>query len=125
MFVLTPHLRLKMAHPITEIALPRTLYVGKAGGTSSRGTLRARYQAEYKNYVCRNPDLLWQKCANDRSATLKKYLNLWPLHYWYLEMTDVDAIGRLEKGLIRLLNPPLNNQGVAKMRPLGPPVAAF
>lgn len=126
MFVLTSHLRLKMAYPESEATLPRALYVGKAGSSNGSGTLRARYRAEYKNYVCCDPDRLWEETASsDRKAVLRKYLNLWPLHYWYLEIAERETIGRLETSLIKLLNPPLNAQGVTKMRPVGPAVPAF
>jgi hypothetical protein len=126
MFVFNPHLRLKMAHPETETALPRALYVGRAGSASGSGTLRARYRTEYKNYVCCDPDRLWEDVSgNERKHLLRKYLNLWPLQYWYLEIAERETIARLEKGLIKLLNPPLNYQGTAKLRPVGLAGPAF
>jgi len=126
MFVLTPGLRLKMAYPEMEMTLPRALYVGKAGSSSGSGTLRARYRTEYKDYVCCDPDRLWDESPTlDRKSVLKKYLNLWPLQYWYLEVAERETISRLETGLIKLLNPPLNWQGTAKLKPKGSAVPAF
>jgi hypothetical protein len=126
MFVLAPHLRLKMAHSEIETGLPRALYVGRAGTVSGSGTLKARYRTEYKNYVACDPDRLWDETQTlDRRGVLKKYLNLWPLQYWYLEIAERETIGRLETGLIKLLNPPLNSQGTAKLRPIGSAVPAF
>ena len=126
MFVLSPHLRLKMANPECETSLPRVLYVGRAGVSEGSGTLKARYRSEYGKYVCCNPERLWEGAStSNRKTALRKYLNLWPLHYWYLEIAERETIGRLETGLIKLLNPPLNLQGTAKMRPVGPAVSAF
>jgi len=126
MFVLAPHLRLKMAHPETETTLPRALYVGRAGSASGSGTLKSRYRSECKNYVCSDPDRLWEDVSgNERKLMLRKYLNLWPLQYWYLEVEERDKIARLETGLIKLLNPPLNAQGTARLRPVGLAGPAF
>jgi hypothetical protein len=125
MFVLTPQLRLRRAHPQGFSMLPRTLYVGKAGSTDGNGSLKARYRSEYQHYVCRDPERLWEEIVvSDRKALMRKYLNVAPLHYWYLEIAERDTIRRLETSLIKLLNPPLNSQGVTKMR-ISPPVPAF
>jgi hypothetical protein len=126
MFVFNPHLRLKMANPEAETALPRAIYVGRAGTASGNGTLKARYRTEYQKFVCRNPDRLWEDLSgNARKPLLRKYLNLWPLQYWYLEIAERETIARLETGLIKLLNPPLNYQGTAKLRPVGVAGPAF
>ena len=126
MFVFSPHLRLNMARPEAQIGLPRAIYVGRAGSASGSGTLRARYRTEYRNYVCSDPDRLWEDVpSSERKYLLKKYLNLWPLEYWYLEIAKRETITRLEIGLIKLLNPPLNYQGTTKLRPVGTARPAF
>ncbi len=126
MFVLCPNLTLRQAHPEKDVTIPQTLYVGRAGSASGSGTLRARYKSEYRNYVANDPDLLWEETADlDRKASLRKYLNVAPLQYWYLEVENRNYIRGLEAALIKLLNPPLNIQGTLKMRPRGPLVPAF
>jgi hypothetical protein len=126
MFVLAPNLLLRQAHPEREIAIPQTLYVGRAGSASGSGTLRARYKSEYRHYVASDPERLWEESAeSDRKATLRKYLNVAPLQYWYIEVANRDYIKGLEAALIKLLNPPLNIQGTLKMRPRGPLLPAF
>ena len=126
MFVFAPLLFLRQAHPEREVTIPQTLYVGRAGSASGSGTLRARYKTEYRNYVACDPERLWEENPDaDRKATLRKYLNVSPLQYWYLEVENRDYIKGLESALIKLLNPPLNIQGTLKMRPRGPLVPAF
>jgi hypothetical protein len=46
------------------------------------------------------------------------------LEYWYLTLDNVRDIELLEKRLIRMLRPPLNQQHGRRLRP-GKPVPAF
>ncbi len=128
MFVLVPALTLKRAHPERDEQLRYALYVGKAGSRPGlTSSLRSRYKEEYRYYLGQDPDLLWSRVAGPkrREDVLRKYLNLHPLEYWYLEIADREAIDRMEKSLIKLLNPPLNFQGKTKLRPAGKAVPAF
>src|SRR4051812_45987875 len=52
MFVWTPNIALRFAAPPKVERLFWILYVGKAGGTEvQEGTIRSRYQSEYRKYV--------------------------------------------------------------------------
>jgi hypothetical protein len=128
MFVLVPAMMLKVAHPERGEKIRYVLYVGKAGSRPGlTSTLRSRYKTEYRYYVGQNPDLLWRRVADPkrREDILRKYLNLHPLEFWYLEIAERETIDRMEKSLIKLLNPPLNSQGKTKLRPAGKAVPAF
>lgn len=86
------------------------LYVGKASG-DSHGTIRWRYKNEYRQYICQDPERLWNLGATaGRSQRLKKYLNLWPLEFWHKEVGNPENTANLEDRLIKILSPPLNVQ---------------
>ena len=86
------------------------LYVGKASG-GPNATIRYRYENEYKQYLCQDPEQLWEKFATrNRHTLLKTYLCLWPLQFWYKEVRMQSRIKNLEGRLIRMLSPPLNTQ---------------
>ena len=113
MFVYRSHLKLQVAdqsahpldHPITWV-----LYVGRAGSSASERTLRDRYKTEYCKYITGEIENLWSDHPNNqRTAKLKKYLNLWPLEYWFLTIEDRNTIEGLENRLIKLFAPPLNS----------------
>jgi hypothetical protein len=128
MFVLVPELMLNVAHPERSEKLRYALYVGKAGSRSGfTSNLRSRYKAEYRHYVSQDPELLWSLPTGlkRREDVLRRYLNLHPLEYWYLEISEHETIDRMEKSLIKLLNPPLNLQGKIKLKPVGKAVPAF
>lgn len=126
MFVLVPELTLMRAEPERGENFRYVLYVGKAGSRPGQtSSLRSRYKAEYRHFLWQDPDLLWRADTRSREEVLRKYLNLYPLEYWYLEITDGETIDRLEKSLIKVLNPPLNIQGKTKLRPVGKPFPAF
>ena len=92
------------------------LYVGKAAG-GAHGTIRGRYKNEYQQYVCQDPELLWEiKTASRREQRLKKYLNLWPLEFWYKEVEHPEKITNLEKRLIGMLSPPINVQSKPRFK---------
>lgn len=101
------------------------LYVGRAGDQLSRKTLRDRYKAEYSKYVGGDLAQLW---GGDRAATrserLSRYLAIYPLQYWFCTIEDHSKIADVERSLIKLLNPPLNVAGRAKVR-VSPPAPAF
>lgn len=93
------------------------LYVGKAGGGGGNNTLRKRYKSEYKRLTATSPDLLWETAPmRDRKDRLTRFLNLEELEYWFLTIDDHGAVEDLESRLIRMLNPPLNNQGLPTLR---------
>ncbi len=101
------------------------LYVGRAGDQLSRKTLRDRYKAEYSKYVGGDLAQLWgEDRAATRSERLSRYLAIYPLQYWFCTIEDHSKIADVERSLIKLLNPPLNVAGRAKVR-VSPPAPAF
>lgn len=101
------------------------LYVGRAGDTISRRTLRERYRYEYSKYIGGDPEALWSDDpASTRSERLARYLTIYPLQYWYCIVEDYTKIADIERSLIKLLNPPLNVSGRAKLK-LAAPMPAF
>lgn len=97
------------------------LYVGKAGvDDGTHDTIRNRYQSEYRKYIAADQTLLWDDSPHEtRELRLKKFLNLWPLQFWYLPLGGVSNknIELIEKQLIRLFNPPLNTIHTRRLRP--------
>lgn len=86
------------------------LYVGKAAG-GRKATIRDRYKNEYKQFLCRDPEQLWNKKSTlERRDRLRKYLCLWPLEFWYSEAKTPSEVKNLETRLIKMLSPPLNRQ---------------
>lgn len=85
------------------------LYVGKAGGDGSKATLRSRYQSEYRRFVGGDVNALWNGAKGQaRSDLLERWLCLVPLEYWFAVVPDGSMVSSIEKRLIDLLNPPLN-----------------
>jgi len=91
------------------------LYIGKAGGSDCKGTLRSRYQSEYSKIIHSDPEKIWVNVdMNTRIDRLQKLLNLHDLEYWFLPLNncnDMSVIEILEDRLIKLFNPPGNRRG--------------
>ena len=96
--------------PAPSFAFP--VYIGSAGAKKNcNGTIKARYQSEYKKIVNSDPKLLWsQDATKSREKRLKAYLNLRPLEFWYIEMEDPTEIEEIERLLISIFNPPANEK---------------
>ncbi len=96
------------------------LYVGQTGAGSTN-TLRARYKQEYAKYISNaNPENFWPNIfLKDRKKLLQRLLSLYPIDYWYVSISDQNKIANLESRLIKLLNPPGNQRGLA-VRPQAP-----
>jgi hypothetical protein len=126
MFVWRPRLALTFAAAPMEERFCWVLYVGRAGEKDAKkDTIRHRYQQEYSKYVGQNATCLWDVApAEKREERLSRYLTLRPLEYWFLTLDDVRDIEVLERKLIRMLRPPLNQQHGRKLRP-GKAVPAF
>lgn len=105
--------------------LPWILYVGKAGTVGGvADTFPVRYK-QYRRYLGRSPDVLWDPTpARTRDEKLSRYLALRPLEYWFMRVAEVGDIGRLEKHLIKLFRPPINDHHARCLRP-GRPEPAF
>ena len=96
------------------------LYVGKAGGEKSKQTLKSRYQGEYRKYVGRSVDELWSgACGTTRDELLDRWLRLVPLEYWYAVVANDSEVSSIEKRLIDLFNPPLNQIKGLRLRAAG------
>lgn len=116
MFVYRSHLKMSLAdgnsHHATWI-----LYVGRAGSSESARTLKERYRGEYGKYVGGDPENLWSsESLSGRAEMLRRYLSLWPLEYWFLVVEDRGTISHLEDRLIKLFAPPLNRNGLLRLR---------
>jgi hypothetical protein len=98
--------------------LPWILYVGKAGTSEGvADTLPARYKT-YRRYIGKSPVLLWNRIPpRTREERLARYLTLRPLEYWFITMKEVSEISRLEKHLIKLFRPPINDHHARCLRP--------
>lgn len=120
MFVWTPKFAFEFDTGTKE-AVNWILYVGKAGITDGKcDTIKNRYMSEYRHYVGCNPSSLWESViVENREQRLKKYLNLWPLHFWYMPLSSAtnQDIELAERQLIRLFNPPLNITHTRRLRP--------
>jgi len=92
------------------------LYVGQAGGGSSKQTLRSRFKSEYEKFIRGDPGDFWVNGGTRREELLKKWLVIRPLEYWFAVIDDQNAIPRIEDNLIALLAPPLNNNGRPRLR---------
>ncbi|MFD1663694.1 hypothetical protein ACFSL4_37435 [Streptomyces caeni] len=123
MFVWRPGFRLRLhgdhSGPLADTSgsFPLILYIGQAGG-ASRGTntLRNRYK-NYRKHLRGDPEELWtQSEPRRRAERLTRYLSLGPLEFWCAVVEDRSRIEGLEKRLIRLFNPPLNDQNRPRLR---------
>lgn len=93
------------------------IYCGLAGAKDSANTLKARYRGEYAKYLRGDPSAIFAKApVAGRVGSLRRWLLLQPLEYWWAEVNDTDRLVELEKQIIRLLAPPLNTQH-RKLRP--------
>lgn len=99
-------------------SLPWILYVGKAGTKGGvADTLPARYKT-YQTHIGKPPAKLWdQRPPCTREERLARYLTLRPLEYWFITLDEVQKITRLEKHLIKLFRPPINDQHARCLRP--------
>lgn len=94
------------------------LYIGQAGGSpgENKNTLRNRYR-DYRKHFKGNPEDLWVKGEpRKRAEKLTHYLQLGPLEFWCAVVEDRAKIENLEKRLIRLYNPPVNNIHTPRLR---------
>lgn len=123
MFVWTPNFKFEFDNGRCE-AINWIVYVGKAGVVDGKSdTIKNRYLSEYRHYVGCNPSLLWDSTVTEcRKQRLERYLNLWPLSFWYLPLggTPQRDIELAERQLIRLFNPPLNINHTRRLRPNKP-----
>ncbi len=126
MFVWKPDFIIRFAAAPEVEQFCWVLYVGKAGTEEGKNdTIKDRYQREYSSYVGKDASCLWESHAPlARENRLSRFLTLRPLEFWFLPVADVRDILILERKLIRLLGPPLNQQHGPKIRP-GKTVPAF
>ena len=117
MFVWRPRISFSFS-ATQQQTLPWILYVGKAGTKEGvADTLPARYKS-YRRYIGRSPSCLWDRTPpRTREERLSRYLTLRPLEYWFATVADIDEISRLEKHLIKLFRPPINDQYARCLRP--------
>ena len=125
MFVWHPMFSIRLAATETSWSFPWILYIGKAGGRNSAGTLRSRYRGEYSKYVRQDPERLWEGPQPGRKGMLSRYLTLLPLEYWYAVVDEPDLVDDLEARLYNLIAPPLNSSGGPRLRPTGKREKAF
>jgi hypothetical protein len=127
MFVWRPSLRLKTAQEPHIRDFPWILYLGQAGGGSGNGNLRQRYHKEYSKVLNEDPNKLFlAEQPNKRLERLRRYLRVRPLEYWWVEVPDRQKLVKLEKILIGMLQPPLNDQhNHARLLKTGKPTNAF
>lgn len=124
MFVYRSHLKMNLEDG-THHQATWVLYVGRAGSSESARTLKERYRGEYGRYVGGDPENLWSsEPLACRADVLRRYLSIWPLEYWFLVVEDREKIPHLEDRLIKLFSPPLNRNGLLRLRK-GEPQPAF
>ncbi|MEV5484005.1 MULTISPECIES: hypothetical protein [Streptomyces] len=128
MFVWRPQFQFQVDGRPAQGSFPQLLYVGQAGASKSDcgNTIRQRYK-EYRRYLRASPESLWTDSEpKTREQRLSRYLPLRPMEFWCTTVTDRHRIRGLEKRLIRLWNPPLNDSDRPKLRGrLGAPRAAW
>lgn len=128
MFVWRPQFQFAVDGRPTHGSFPQLLYIGQAGASQadSGNTIRRRYK-EYTRYLRANPEGLWTDSEpKTREQRLSRYLPLRPMEFWCCTVADRGRIRGLEKRLIRLWNPPLNDSDRPKLRGrLGTPRAAW
>lgn len=97
------------------------LYVGRAGSETAAYSIKERYRQNYAKYVEGDPELLWStdQIAN-RDQKLARYLTIYPLEFWWLEVPDLAKIKPLEDHLIKMLDPLLNKTQKLNLRPSAP-----
>ncbi|MCP2281082.1 hypothetical protein APR09_006693 [Nocardia amikacinitolerans] len=128
MFVWRPEFQFSVDSRPSHGSFPQLLYVGQAGAsrTDDGNTIRSRYR-EYSRYLQASPESLWADTEpKTREQRLSRYLPLRPMEFWCTTVSDRNQIRGLEKRLIRLWNPPLNDSDRPKLRGrLGAPRAAW
>ncbi|MFF4605265.1 hypothetical protein ACFY12_21345 [Streptomyces sp. NPDC001339] len=128
MFVWRPQFQFHVDSRPAYGSFPKLLYVGQAGASTTDygNTIRQRYK-EYRRYLRGNPESLWTDSEpQTRAQRLSRYLPLRPMEFWCTTVADRSRIRGLEKRLIRLWNPPLNDVDRPKLRgKLGSPRAAW
>jgi hypothetical protein len=130
MFVWRPWFTFDVADARYHGDLSQVLYVGKAGtddaGNRTSGGLRQRYRS-YIKHLRSDPDILWSRAEpRTRVQLLDRYLCLRPMEYWFTLIPRHGQIPSLEDRLIKMLNPPCNQQRVPRITAkLGPPRPAF
>jgi hypothetical protein len=117
MFVWRPRIAFAFSTSYQQ-SLPWILYVGKAGTAGGvADTLPVRYRT-YRRYIGKSPSSLWDRIPpKTREERLSRYLTLRPLEYWFVTVEELDEIRRLEKHLIKLFRPPINDQHARCLRP--------
>ncbi len=118
MFIWRPHFQFQVDSRPSYGSFPQLLYVGQAGASSADygNTIRQRYKG-YLRYLRANPEGLW--AASDpqtREQRLSRYLPLRPMEFWCTTVPDRHRIRGLERRLIRLWNPPLNESDRPRLR---------
>ena len=99
-------------------SFPKMLYIGQAGASrdDQGNTIRQRYK-DYRRFLRGDPESLWTADEpTNRSQRLSLYLTLQPLEFWCATVKERSRIELLEKSLIRLFNPPVNDRGRPKLR---------
>jgi hypothetical protein len=118
MFVWRPPFEFHVESAHRHGSFPQILYIGQAGGAPGDhgNTIRLRYK-EYRRHLRGNLEDLWtQDEPMTRNQRLTRYLSLRPMEFWCATVADRSRIEGLEKRLIRLYNPPLNDRGRPKLR---------
>ncbi|TXJ76503.1 hypothetical protein E2C11_22430 [Streptomyces lavendulae] len=128
MFVWRPAFQFQVGSTPTHGSFPQLLYIGQAGASNTDygNTIRQRYK-DYRRFLRGDPESLWtDNEPTSRDQRLARYLTLQPMEFWCATMQERNRIEGLEKRLIRLHNPPLNDRGRPKLRGrLGTPRSAW
>ncbi|WP_405848588.1 hypothetical protein OG211_14805 [Streptomyces niveus] len=128
MFVWRPAFQFNVGSKSLHGSFPQLLYIGQAGAshTDYGNTIRQRYK-DYRRFLRGNPESLWTETEpTNRDQRLARYLPLQPMEFWCSTVKERNRIEGLEKRLIRLYNPPLNDRGRPKLRGhLGTPRSAW
>ena len=123
LFVWRPKIEFDFGAHAKRERLMYPLYVGKAGiqgGTFD--TIRNRFRQDYQRFMQKSPAVLWDTTNPPRSREdrLRCFLSLRPLEYWYLPVEDrslVERVESIERRLLALLSPPINNHHSTGLRP--------
>lgn len=123
MFIFSSPLRLRCNIGVHQPSW--VLYVGRAGSEAAAYSIKDRYRQNYARYVEGDPELLWSaEQVVNRDQKLQRYLTIYPLEFWWLEVEDLAKIKPLEDHLIKMLDPLLNKTQKLNLRP-SPPEPAF